>query len=197
MMRTRTLHVPATVFVLAGLLVLAVGYAQSGRVLAGSVPPGVPEGAVVAAQIVSDGGAPVGEPVATAEIAGGRFELELPGDVDPSLLEEERLGCDADDLVTLAYLPHLTVLQDGEPVGRLVLTDMPRQLWSFGLPAKHAYWLYAAESFTAEGECRGAELAIAVEPGWNPVLMIQGPDAVSFTTDPAPEAYAWRWAPAE
>lgn len=197
MMCPRTFDVPRTIFVLACFLALAYATAQSEHVLEGSVPPGVPEGAVVAAQIVSDAGAPVGEPVATAVAANGRFALELPRDIAPALLEEERLGCDAEDLVTIAYLPYLTVLVDGEQVGRLVLTDMPRELWSFGLPPKHAYWLYAAETFTAEGACRGAELDLAVAPGWNPVLMIQGPESVSFTTGPAPESYAWRWAPAE
>ena len=102
MMHARTIDLTRAVTVLAGLLVLAFGYAQADRVLEGSAPVGVPDGAVVAAQIMSDAGAPVGDPVATAEITDGRFALELPHDIDPSLLEEERLGCDAEDLVTLA-----------------------------------------------------------------------------------------------
>jgi hypothetical protein len=197
MLRNGNRNLARTASLFAGLLVLAFGHAQPEPVLEGRVPAAVPEGAVVAAQIVSDGGAPVGERLVTSRIDDGRFELRLPARIAPSLVEEELLGCDAADLVPLAYLPHLTVLQDGEAVGRLVLTDVPPELWSFGGAPKHAYWLYTIEAFRAEGECRGAELEIALEPGWNPVLVIQGPDGVSFTTEPAPEAYVWRWAPAE
>lgn len=186
----------------AGAWLIALTFAslassQAPPVLEGRVPPDVPDGATIEAQIVSDGMAPVGAPIAAAEVAEGRFELALPERVGGALLEEERLGCEEDDLLDLAYLPHLLVSVDGETVGRLLLTDVPLALWRFGVPPKHAYWLYTPRAFAARGECRGGEVAVDLRPGWNPVLVVQEQSGMTFTGDSAPDGFSWHFAPAE
>lgn len=91
------------------------------------------------AQIVSDAGDAVGEALATADIESGSFVIELPDRIDADFLEPERFGCDEHDVIELAYLPFLGVYRDGEPAGRLVLTDMPVEVWSGGFPPKVAW----------------------------------------------------------
>lgn len=172
-------------------------FAADGFVIVGEVPAVVPDGAVVEARVVGDAPSDSGVAVASAPVEKGRFELHLPPDVDPALLETDRLGCEPDDTLELGYLPHLTVVADGEVTGRLVLTDMPRELWSFPRPPKHAYFLYTPDTFAAEGTCRGAEIAVSFAPGWNPVLVIQETEGMSFTSEPAPEGFVWKFAPSE
>lgn len=175
----------------------AYAVAADGFVVEGQVPPAVPEGATVEARLVGDDRSESEVTIASAGIEDGRFELRLPPEVDPARLETDRMGCEADDLLELAYLPYLVVVDDGEDVGQLLRTDVPRELWSFGGPPKHAYFLYTPDAFAVEGVCGGNEIAVSFEPGWNPVLVIQGTSGVSLTSEPAPDGYVWRFAPIE
>lgn len=171
--------------------------AADGFVIEGRVPAAIPEGATVEARVVGDDRSEAGVALASAPVEGGRFELRLPQEVDAALLETDRLGCEPDDLLELAYLPYLVVVDDGEVAGRLWRTDVPRELWAFGGPPKHAYFLYTPEAFVAAGACRGAEIEVSFDPGWNPLLAIQGTDGMSLTSEPAPEGFVWRFAPIE
>lgn len=188
-------------WVAAGVVAFAwlgsVAVAAAGFTIAGDVPAAVPEGAVVEARLVGDDRSESGVAVASAPVEARRFELHLPPEVDPELLETDRLGCEADDTLELAYLPYLVVVAGGEVVGRLFLTDVPRALWPFGGPPKHAYFLYTPEAFAAEGACGGAEIAVSFAPGWNPLLTIQGTDGLSLSSDPAPDGFVWRFVPSE
>lgn len=175
----------------------ASAVAEDGFVIEGDLPSAVPEAAVVEARLVGDDRSESGVSIASAVVEGGRFALRLPPEVDPALLETDRLGCETDDLLELAYLPYLVVVADGEDVGQLLRTDVPRELWSFGGPPKHAYFLYTPEAFAAEDACGGSEIAVSFEPGWNPVLVIHGSDGVSLTSEPAPDGFVWRFAPIE
>jgi hypothetical protein len=173
----------------------AIAIAQEPFVLEGTVPAEVPDGAVVAAQIVADSGMERGDPVATAEVVDGRFELALPATIDASLLETDRLGCGEDAFIELAYLPYLTVLEAGEPTGRLFATDIPAEFWSMGMPPRHAYAVYTPAPYTEQSECRGGVLSLQFEPGWNHVLMVRTDGGVELTSESPPEGFGWHWAP--
>lgn len=179
---------------LPALLSGAIAAAQEVS-LSGRLPAAVPDDANIVAMLVSDWGKPIGDTLASARNIDGYFDLTLPEVIDPALLEEERMGCDEQDLVRLAYLPFLLVESEGEIIGRLVLTDIPRQFWRAGMPAKHAYLAYLGESFAAEAECGGGEIDVSFEPGWNPLLVINGSGGMNLTDDPAPEEFSWHYAP--
>jgi len=95
----------------------------------------------------------------------------------------------------LAYLPYLTILAAGEPIGRLFATDIPAEFWSMGMPPRHAYALFTPAEHTEESECRGGVLSLDLEPGWNHVLMVRTEGGVELTSEPSPEGFGWHWMP--
>ncbi|MEX2541638.1 MAG: hypothetical protein WD314_07510 [Trueperaceae bacterium] len=181
---------------LASLLLLtSLAIAQDELRLEGRLPAVVPDGAEVVARAISDAGVTAPTLLAVARVDDNRFELRLPAAVDPGLLEEERMGCDEEDVLDLAYLPYLLVEQEGEVVGRLLLTDLPRQLWNYGTPARHGYFLYTPAPFTAEGKCGPGEISVSFDAGWNPVLVIAGADGMVLTDEDAPQSFGWHFDP--
>lgn len=177
------------------LLLTSLAFAQDGLRLEGRLPAAVPEGAEVVARAISDAGMTAPTLLAVAQVNDNRFDLQLPAAIDADLLEQERMGCDEDDLLDLAYLPYLLVEQEGEVAGRLLLTDLPRQLWKLGTPAHYAYFLYTDQPFAADGECGPGAISVSFEAGWNPVLVIAGEDGMKLSDEDAPESFGWHFDP--
>jgi len=181
----------ALALALSAALAPSAAIAQGGFVLDGRLPPDVPDDVVVEARIGTDLQGIVPDAVATASVDDGRFRLELPGSVDDDLLEPEPIDCDRERTIDAVFLPYLTLVQDDEAVGRLVHTDVPRELWSYAGPPRSASWVYTPDSATAVEACANERLELAFEPGWNPFVVLAGSDAVDVTTDAPPASFRW------
>jgi len=186
---------PRTVIALALALVLSGASAQGGFVLDGRLPPDAPDDVVVEARIGSDLQGIVPESVATASVDDGRFRLELPGSVGEDLLEPEPVDCERERTIDAVFLPYLTLLRDGEVVGRLVHTDVPRELWSYAGPPRNASWVYTPDSATAVEQCANERLDLAFQPGWNAFVVLSASDGVTVTTDAPPASFRWIFVP--
>jgi len=186
---------PRTVIALALALVLSGASAQGGFVLDGRLPPDAPDDVVVEARIGSDLQGIVPESVATASVDDGRFRLELPGSVGEDLLEPEPVDCERERTIDAVFLPYLTLLRDGEVVGRLVHTDVPRELWSYTGPPRNASWVYTPDSATAVEQCANERLDLAFQPGWNAFVVLSASDGVTVTTDAPPASFRWIFVP--
>lgn len=185
----RTVLAFALVFALSGAI------AQDAFVLEGRLPADAPDDASVEARIGTDLQGIVPDPVATATVADGRFRLELPGDVDRGLLEAEPIDCARERTIDAVFLPYLTLVEDGEVVGRLVHTDVPRELWSYAGPPRNASWVYTPDAATAVEECANERLELAFEPGWNAFVVLSDADGASITTDAPPASFRWIFVP--
>ena len=168
---------------------------NDGFVIEGTVPEGVPEGAQVSARIVGESATDeIPEPLVSTEIVDGTFRLELPAEVDPSLLEEERLGCDGqDDTVELAYLPFLTVDSGGELAGALVVSMTSPAEWEMFAPPSTAYWVYLPEAVELHEECGSQSIDASFEAGWNHLLFERDGSDISISDEPAPANYSWHF----
>ena len=186
-----------TAIALALALVLCGASAQGGFVLEGRIPPDAPDDAIVEARIGTDLQGIVPEPVATASVDDGRFRLELPGAIDERLLEPEPVDCERERTIDAVFLPYLALVQDGEAVGHLVHTDVPRELWSYAGPPRNASWVYTPDSATAVEECANERLDLAFQPGWNAFVVLSGSDGVTVTTDAPPASFRWVFVPGE
>lgn len=172
----------------------SVAMAQASLMIEGTVAAALPEDARVSVRIVSEtGGGSLPEPLASAPIIEGRFELVLPAPIDSSWLEQERANCAGDELMEVAYLPFLTVDSGGESIGALYLSSVPPQLWGpFGPPA-HAYFVYSATDRSIDQECGGQTMQVEFEEGWNTILVMVEGDGVMLTDDPPPEGFSWHF----
>lgn len=184
-----------TVTVLALALVLSGASAQGGFVLDGRLPPDAPDDAVVEARIGTDLQGIVPDPVATASVDDRRFRLELPRSVDESLLEAEPVDCERERTIDAVFLPYLTLVQDGEAVGQLVHTDVPRELWSYAGPPRNASWVYTPDAATVVEQCANEHLELAFQPGWNAFVVLSESDGVTVTTDAPPASFRWVFVP--
>lgn len=156
-----------TVVALALTFALSCAIAQDAFVLEGRLPPDAPDDVVVEARIGTDLRGIVPDPVATASVADGRFRLELPSAVDLGLLEAETVDCARERTIDAVFLPYLTLVRDGEAVGRLVHTDVPRELWSYAGPPRNASWVYtpaAATGHVVASACARARTCVPSPP---------------------------------
>lgn len=193
---TRTLFPSLRLVVaLALAFVASVGVAQEPFVLEGRLPPDAPDGVSVEARIGTDLQGMLSEPVATSAVEEGRFRLELPEAVDADVLEAETVDCARERTIDAVFLPHLTLVEDGEPVGRLVHTDVPRELWSYTGPPRSASWAYTPDALTVDESCGSERLDLAFVPGWNPFVLLAGADVTTVTTDDPPSSFRWVFVP--
>lgn len=184
-----------TVVALASALALTGAIAQDAFALEGRLPTGAPDDVAVEARIGTDLQGIVPEPVATASIHDGHFRLELPGAVDPELLEAETVDCARERTIDAVFLPYLTVVQDGVVIGQLVHTDVPRELWSYAGPPRNASWVYTPDAATVDETCTNERLDLAFEPGWNAFVVLAEQDGTTVTTDAPPASFRWVFVP--
>jgi hypothetical protein len=181
---------------LALAFVASSGVAQRPLVLEGRIPPDAPDGAAVEARIGTDLQGMLSEPVAVGEVEEGRFRLALPIAVDAELLEAETVDCARERTIDAVFLPHLTLVQDDEAVGRLVHTDVPRELWGYAGPPRSASWAYTPDTLAVHESCGAERLDLSFVPGWNPFVVLAGADATTVTTDDPPTSFRWVFVPA-
>jgi len=184
-----------TVVALVIALALTGVFAQDAFVLEGRLPADAPDDVAVEARIGTDLQGIVPDPVATSSVEDGRFRLELPPAVDAGLLEPETVDCARERTIDAVFLPYLTLVQDGEVVGRLVHTDVPRELWTYAGPPRNASWVYTPEAATAVEECANERLELTFEPGWNAFVVLAGTQSTTVTTDAPPPSFRWIFVP--
>lgn len=170
--------------------------AQDAFVLEGRLPPDAPDGVVVEARIGTDLQGMLSEPIATSTVEEGRFRLELPALVDAEVLEAETVDCAREQTIDAVFLPHLTLVQDGEPVGRLVHTDVPRELWGYAGPPRNASWAYTPDELAVDESCGSQRLDLTFVPGWNAFVVLAGADVTTVTTEEPPASFRWVFVPA-
>lgn len=172
-----------------------VGLSQEPFPIEGRLPPGVagtdPGGLEVHALVATDLQGQLPEPVATATVEDGAFRLLLPESVDPALLEPEIFDCDRELTLPSLFLPYLTVVRDGEPVGRLVRSDVPPELWGFGGPPRNASWVYTTDEATVSESCPPESFDLVITPGWNRFVVLASQEGVTITTDDPPATFRW------
>lgn len=186
----------ALLAMLALAFVASSAVAQRPLVLEGRIPSDAPGGVAVEARIGTDLKGMLSEPVAVGTVEEGRFRLELPAAVDAELLEAETVDCARERTIDAVFLPHLTLVQDDEAVGRLVHTDVPRQLWGYAGPPRSASWAYTLDTLAVDESCGAERLDLAFVPGWNPFVVLTSADATIVTTDDPPAGFRWVFVPA-
>lgn len=184
-----------TVIALVFALAPTGAFAQDAFVLEGRLPADAPDDVAVEARIGTDLQGIVPDPVAISSVDDGRFRLELPDAVDPELLEAETIDCARERTIDAVFLPYLTLVRDGEAVGQLVHTDVPRELWSYAGPPRNASWVYTSDAAIVDEACANERLELAIEPGWNAFVVLSGADAVTVTTDAPPASFRWIFVP--
>lgn len=191
---SRTLRLVAALalaFALSGVA------AQDAFVLEGRLPPDAPDDVTVEARIGTDLQGMLPEPVATGPVEDGAFRLELPNTVDAELLEPETVDCARERTIDAVFLPHLTLVRDGEEVGRLVHTDVPAELWSYAGPPRNASWAYTTDTLSVDEQCEPERLVLDFEPGWSPfVVLAEREGGTTVTTEAPPESFRWVFVPA-
>ncbi len=164
-------------------------------VLRGEVPEGAPAGLEVHAQVAVDLVVVDTESVHHAVVEGDRFELALPDTIDPALLDETRLSCEG-PVPEVAIVPFLSVVLDGEELGRLWRTDMPVDAWNAARPTRFAYAIYLAEPYANQSDCWGDVVDVAFQPGWNHYVRVPTDGGSLVESDPPGDDFVWRFVPA-